>query len=190
MNRTAPDLFNVALQTSKGNIVIEVHRDWAPHGADRFYNLVRAGYYDSNYFSRVVKKKWAQFGINGDTNISTLWRAQMFPDDPRVQSNARGTVAFAFAAKNGRTTQVFINLADNAATHDAPTDGLPFVPFGKVIEGMEAADALNTEYGENAGSGIRSGKQGPIFEKGNAWLQENFPRLDYIQRASITNFVK
>jgi peptidyl-prolyl cis-trans isomerase A (cyclophilin A) len=190
MNRQAPALFDVALQTSKGKIVIEVHRDWAPHGADRFYNLARAGYYDNSYFFRVVRKKWAQFGVYGETNISTLWRTQTIPDDPGVQSNVRGTVAFAFSATNGRTTQVFINLADNTATHDAPADAMPFVPFGKVIEGMEAADALNAEYGENAGSGIRSGKQGPLFEKGNAWLKENFPRLDLIQQAGITNAVK
>jgi cyclophilin family peptidyl-prolyl cis-trans isomerase len=181
MNRRAPELFDVALQTSKGLIVIEVHRDWAPHGADRFYNLVRAGYYDHSYFFRVVRRKWAQFGVNGDTNVSTLWRAHPIPDDPRVQSNVRGTVAFAFAVPNGRTTQVFLNLQDNSATHDS----VPFVPFGKVVAGMDAADALNAEYGENAGSGIRSGKQGPLFEKGNAWLEENFPRLDYIQTASI-----
>lgn len=182
LNPGAPAVFDVRLETSKGVIVIEVHRDWSPHGADRFYNLVRAGYYDDSYFSRVIKGKWAQFGINGDPKISNVWRSQTIPDDPRRESNVRGTVAFAFAIPNGRTTQVFINLQDNSATHDSGS----FVPFGKVTTGMDVADALNSEYGETAGSGIRSGKQGPIFEKGNVWLEHNFPRLDYIRRATIT----
>ena len=181
MNRRAPNLFDVCLETTQGKIVIEVHRDWSPHGADRFYNLVRAGYYDDSAFFRVIKDRWAQFGVNGDPEISKLWRGQTIPDDPRVVSNTRGTIAFAFAVPQGRTTEVFINLKNNSATHDAE----PFVPFGKIIEGMDVAGALNTEYGENAGSGIRSGNQGPLFESGNAWLKKNFPRLDYIQRATI-----
>ncbi|MGH7950624.1 MAG: peptidylprolyl isomerase [Limisphaerales bacterium] len=181
MNRRAPNLFDVRLETSKGVIVIEVHRDWSPHGADRFYNLVRAGYYNHSYFFRVIQGRWAQFGINGDPKISNVWRSQTIPDDPRVISNTRGTIAFAFAVPNGRATQVFINLKDNSATHDPES----FVPFGKIIEGMNVADLLNSEYGENAGSGIRSGKQGPLFEKGNAYLERNFPRLDYIIHANI-----
>jgi cyclophilin family peptidyl-prolyl cis-trans isomerase len=181
LDARAPDLFDVRLETSKGVILIEVHRDWAPHGADRFYNLVQAGYYDGDRFFRVIAGKWAQFGVNGDPKISNVWRTQTIPDDPRRESNVRGTVAFAFAVPNGRTTQVFINLRDNSATHDP----LAFVPFGKVVEGMNVAEALNAEYGETAGSGIRSGKQGPLFAKGNAWLEQSFPRLDYIRRATI-----
>jgi cyclophilin family peptidyl-prolyl cis-trans isomerase len=181
LNRRAPDRFCVRLDTSRGAIVIEVHRDWAPHGADRFYNLVRAGYYDDARFFRVIAGKWAQFGVNGDPKISTAWRERTIPDDPRRESNVRGTFAFAFAVPNGRTTEVFINLRDNSATHDAE----PFVPFGKVIEGMEIADSLNSEYGESAGGGIRGGKQGPLFEQGNAWLEKNFPRLDFIRRSNI-----
>ncbi len=180
-NAQAPKLFNVRMETSKGLIVIEVHRDWAPLGADRFYNLVRAGYYDQVRFHRIRKDTWAQFGINGDPKVSSVWRTRTIADDPPRQSNQRGTVAFAFAVPNGRTTQVFINLKDNSATHDKE----PFVPFGKVIEGMEIADKLNAEYGESAGGGIRAGKQAPLFEGGNAWLKENFPRLDYIVRATI-----
>jgi cyclophilin family peptidyl-prolyl cis-trans isomerase len=179
-NRHAPDVFNVRMETTKGEMVVEVHREWAPHGADRFYNLVRAGYYDDSRFYRVIQGKWAQFGINGDPKISNVWREQTFPDDPRVESNVRGTVAFAFAVPNGRTTQVFINLKDNSATHDAE-----FAPFAKVIKGMEVADDLNTEYGELAGSGIRSGKQGPLFEHGNAYLDKKFPHLDRIIRARV-----
>jgi cyclophilin family peptidyl-prolyl cis-trans isomerase len=181
MNRRAPELFHVRLETSKGVIVIEAHRDWAPHGADRFYNLVQAGYYDDARFFRVIRGCWAQFGINGDPKISNVWRTRTIPDDPRRESNVRDTVAFAFAVPNGRTTQVFINLRDNAATHDPGS----FVPFGKVVEGMSVADALNSEYGEAAGSGIRAGKQGPLFQMGNAYLERNFPRLDYIRRTTV-----
>ncbi len=182
LNARAPRLFDVRLETNKGVIVIEVRRDWAPLGADRFYNLVRAGYYDQVRFHRIRKDTWAQFGINGDPKISNVWRTQTIPDDPPAGiSNQRGTVAFAFAVPHGRTTQVFINLRDNAATHDKE----PFVPFGKVIEGLDVADKLNAEYGETAGGGIRGGKQAPLFEGGNAWLNQNFPRLDYIVRATV-----
>ncbi|HWC58253.1 MAG TPA: peptidylprolyl isomerase [Verrucomicrobiae bacterium] len=185
MNRRAPDVFGVRMATTKGEMVIEVHRDWSPHGADHFYNLVRAGYYDDSRFYRVIQGKWAQFGINGDPKISNVWRERTIPDDPRVESNTRGTIAFAFAVPNGRTTQVFINLKDNSATHDAE-----FVPFGEIVKGMEVADALNPEYGETAGGGIRGGKQGPLFEQGNVYLQKNFPRLDRIVRARIINPLK
>lgn len=181
MNRRAPDVFDVRMETTKGDIVIEVHRDWSPHGTDHFYNLIRAGYYDDTYFYRVMPH-WAQFGINGDPKVSNAWRTRTIPDDPLGQSNTRGTVAFAFAVPNGRTTQVFINLTDNAATHDHE-----FVPFGKIVKGMEVAAALNGEYGESALGGIRGGKQGPLFEQGNAYLQKNFPRLDRIIRATVVD---
>lgn len=181
VNRRAPDLFRVRLDTTRGPIVIEVHRAWAPHGADRFYNLVAAGYYDDSRFFRVIQGKWAQFGINGDPRVSAAWRDRTIPDDPFVQTNARGTVAFAFAVANGRTTQVFINLQDNAATHDKE----PFVPFGRVVEGMDAADALYSEYGASSGGGIRAGRQAPLFEQGNTYLDANFPKLDRIRTATI-----
>jgi cyclophilin family peptidyl-prolyl cis-trans isomerase len=181
MNRRAPERFNVRLETSKGVILIEVHRDWAPNGADRFYNLVRAGYYNQVRFHRVIEGRWAQFGINGDPKVSSAWRARTIPDDPRRESNVRGTVAYAFAVANGRTTQIFINLRDNSATHDAE----PFAPFGRVAEGMDVVDKLNAEYGESAGGGIRAGKQGPLFEGGADYLNRNFPRLDYIVRATV-----
>ena len=183
VNRPAPDLFKVRLNTSKGIILIEVHRDWAPYGADRFYNLVQAGYYDDDRFFRVIGGHWVQFGINGDPEVARAWRTNTIPDDPRRESNVRGTIAFAFAVPNGRATQVFINLRDNSATRDPES----FVPFGKVIAGMEIADALNAEYGEAAGSGIRSGQQAPIFQNGNVYLESHFPRLDYIKRAVVEN---
>jgi cyclophilin family peptidyl-prolyl cis-trans isomerase len=180
-NQTAPENFFVRFDTSKGDILLEIHRDWAPHGADRFYDLVRAGYFDQSRFFRVISGKWAQFGINGDPKISKLWRERTIPDDPPRESNVRGTIAFAFAVPNGRTTQLFINLRDNSATHDAE----PFVPIGRVVEGMEVADALYADYGESAGGGIRAGKQQPLFDNGNAYLNRNFPRLDFIREAAI-----
>ena len=181
LNRTAPEVFKVRFETSKGIILIEVHRDWSPHGVDRFYNLVNSGYYDGDRFFRVIRGRWAQFGINGDPKIAGAWRKETIPDDPRRESNVRGTIAFAFAVPNGRTTQLFINLRDNSKTHDPE----PFVPFGKILEGMDVADALNSEYGEESGSGIRAGKQEPLFREGNAYLESHFPRLDYIMRAVV-----
>jgi cyclophilin family peptidyl-prolyl cis-trans isomerase len=180
INRRAPDRFVVTLETSKGKMVIEMLRAWAPLGVDRFYNLATHGYYDGARFFRVVKDKWAQFGINGDPKVATAWRTRTIADDPLSQTNARGTVAFAFAVPNGRTTQLFINLRDNSATHDKE-----FAPIGRIIEGMEVADALYSEYGENAGGGIRGGKQDPLFTGGNAYLEREFPRLDYIKKVTI-----
>jgi len=178
--RPAPDVCIVRLETTKGNMDIEVTRAWAPRGADRFVALVRHGYYDGVRFFRVTTGRWTQFGINGDPSVAQAWRNRTFPDDPFRQSNVRGTVAFAFAVPNGRTTQVFINLRDNSPTHDKE----PFTPFGRIVTGMDAADALNDEYGEGPG-GIRAGKQDAFFEGGNAWLVKQFPRLDYINRASV-----
>jgi peptidyl-prolyl cis-trans isomerase A (cyclophilin A) len=181
MNRRAPDVAYVRLETTRGIIRLEMRRAWAPHGVDRFYNLVRNRFYDQAAVFRVRAGMWAQFGINGDPKIAQLWRNRTIPDDPRVESNVRGTVAFAFKDPNGRTTQVFINLRDNSARHDKE----PFVPFAKVIEGMNVADALYSGYGEQAGGGIRAGKQDPVFVGGNEFLKREFPRLDYILKATI-----
>jgi imidazolonepropionase-like amidohydrolase/cyclophilin family peptidyl-prolyl cis-trans isomerase len=181
MRQKAPDTFQVRLDTSKGPIVLELQRDWSPEGVDHFYNLVRAGYYDDNRFFRVIKGRWAQFGINPDPKVSKLWRARKILDDPRRQSNTRGTIAYAFATPNSRTTQLFINLQDNSATHDKE----PFVPIGKVVEGMEVAESLFAEYAETSGGGIRAAKQDLLFDEGNAYLERNFPRLDWIERAVI-----
>lgn len=173
--------FRVRLETTKGPIVIAVHRDWAPRGADRFRELVTARYYDDNRFFRVVKGQWAQFGINGDPKIAAQWRGKTIPDDPRVQSNVRGRVAFAFKDPNGRTTQVYIALKDLSD----PQDAQEFTPFGEVVDGMQVADALNSEYGETAGGGIRAGKQEPVFAGGNAYLDREFPRLDRLVKAMV-----
>ena len=171
---------SVRLDTSKGAIVIAVHRDWAPHGADRFLELVGAGYFDDSRFFRVVKGQWAQFGINKDPKVSAAWRQKTIPDDPRGQSVTRGRVAFAFAVPNGRTTQIYISLRDNSYQ-----DEQGFVPFGEVVEGMNVADALNSEYGETSGGGIRAGKQQPLFDGGNAYLDREYPRLDRILRVRV-----
>jgi peptidyl-prolyl cis-trans isomerase A (cyclophilin A) len=176
----APAVCVVRLDTSKGAIDIEVTRQWAPRGADRFVALARHGYYDGTRFFRITAGRWAQFGINGDPSIAKAWRTRTIPDDPFMQSNVRGTVAFAFAVPHGRTTQVFINLTDNSPTHDKE----PFTPFGRVVAGMEVADAMNGEHGEGPG-GIRAGKQDAFFEGGNTWLLRQFPRLDFIRRARV-----
>ena len=185
MDRRAPDQFRVRLETTRGPMLLEIQRAWSPHGVDRFFNLVRHGYYDDAAVFRIRAGFWAQFGIAADPAVASAWRARNIPDDPRVLSNARGTVAFAFKDPNARTTQVFINLRDNAATHDAPADGVPFVPFARVIEGMDVADALYADYAEKAGGGIRGGKQDPLFKEGNAFFRREFPKLDFITRATI-----
>lgn len=171
----------VRLDTTKGPMVIEVIRAWAPLGADRFVNLVRHGYYNDARIFRIRPKTWVQFGIAGDPRVAQAWRPMTFPDDPPVgQSNVRGTIAFAFAVPNGRTTQVFINLTDNSATHDKE----PFVPFGRVVSGLEAADAFYAEYREGLG-GIRAGKQDAGFAEGNAFFDREYPKLDRIKTAGI-----
>ena len=180
--KDAPVTCKVRLETTKGTIVIAVHRGWAPRGADRFRELVEAGYYDDAAVFRIRKGTWAQFGIAGDPRVAQAWRARTILDDPYVGvSNTRGTVAFAFKDPDARTTQVFINLKDNSATHDKE----PFVVFGQVERGMDVADALYAEYGEAAGGGIRAGKQDVVFEGGKAYWKANFPLLDYIKKATI-----
>jgi homoserine O-acetyltransferase len=180
-NRPADAVTQVRLDTTKGAVVIEVIRAWAPLGADRFVNLVRHGYYNDARIFRVRPKTWVQFGIAGDPKVAQAWRAMTFADDPPVgQSNVRGTIAFAFAVPNGRTTQVFINLAANSATHDKE----PFVPFGRVVRGLEVADAFYAEYREGLG-GIRSGKQDAGFAEGNVFFDREYPNLDRIRSAGI-----
>ena len=183
MNRLAPETCRILLDTSRGPITLEMQRVWSPHGVDRFYNLVRHGYYDDARFFRVRAGTWVQFGISADPAISTAWRTRTIPDEPRLLSNTRGTLAYAFKDPNGRTTQIFINLVNNGVkpTHDAE----PFVPFAKVTDGMAAADAIYSGYGEKAGGGIRGGKQDRLFAEGNAFLVREFPMLDYIRRATV-----
>jgi peptidyl-prolyl cis-trans isomerase A (cyclophilin A) len=179
--KQAPPVFKVLLETTEGNIIMEVRREWAPNGADRFYNLVRYGYYNNTAFFRVRDKTWAQFGIAASPDIAQLWRTKAMPDDPRKASNERGMMAFAFKDLNGRTTQVFINLRDNSPAFDVQQ----FAPFAKIIQGMDVADALYAGYGESSGGGIRAGRQDSVFAGGNAYLKQRFPKLDYIKRAVI-----
>ena len=178
----APDVFKVRLETSKGSVVIEAHRDWAALGADRFYNLVRAGFFDNSRFFRVRPGFIAQFGIPGDPAIAAVWNGESIPDDPVRQSNIRGSIAYAMTVPNTRTTQLYINLSDNSRLDP---DG--FAPIGKVVEGMDAADRLYSGYGEDAGGGMRGGKQGRIIEGGNTHLDREFPHLDKLIRATIVS---
>jgi peptidyl-prolyl cis-trans isomerase A (cyclophilin A) len=180
MNMEAPPTYRARFETSKGDFVIEVHRDWAPIGADRFYNLVRNGYYDGVRFFRVIDGFMAQFGMSGDPLVTAQWRVATLQDDPVVQSNTRGTVTFAMTGQpNSRTTQIFINYGDNSNL-----DGMGFAPFGEVVEGMEVAASLYSGYGEGAPRG-QGPDQGQIQARGNEYLESDFPNLDYIVHATI-----
>ena len=169
----APDTFKVNLDTSKGPVVIEVHRDWAPIGADHFYQLVKAGYFDGARFFRVVPGFVVQFGLAADPAVTAKWKDMNLQDDPVKESNTPGMVTYATAGPNTRTTQLFINLGNNQRL-----DGMGFAPFGKVISGMDAIQNVYPGYGESP--------QQPLIEaQGNAYLQSQFPMLDYIRKASI-----
>ncbi len=179
LTETAPAAYKVRFDTSKGVFVIQVRRDWAPNGADRFYNLVKNGFYDNARFFRVISGFMVQFGINGDPALSTRWREARIGDDPVQQSNKRGYITFATAGPNTRTTQVFINFADNAGL-----DQQGFAPFGQVVSGMKVVDSLYAGYGEGAPRG--SGPdQSRVQREGNAYLQASFPQLDFIKKATI-----
>ena len=176
----APDSFRVAVETSKGNFTILVHRDWAPNGADRFYHLVQLGFFDDARFFRVLKGFMAQFGVNGDPRVSAGWEDMNIQDDPVKQSNKRGMVTFAQSSQpNTRSTQLFINYADNANL-----DGMGFAPIGEVVEGMEVVDSLYGDYGEGAPDG-GGPDQMRIVAEGNKYLEASFPKLDFIRKARI-----
>lgn len=175
----APDTFKVNVDTSKGVFVIEVTRAWAPNGADRFYNLVKNGFFDQVRFFRVIARFMAQFGIHGDPAVSAVWRNARIPDDPVKQSNRKGYITFATAGPGTRTTQLFINLVDNGAL-----DAQGFAPFGRVVSGMNMVEKLYDGYGEGAPSG-RGPEQGRAQMEGNAYLEKSFPKLDYVKTASI-----
>ncbi len=176
----APDVYKAKFTTTKGDFVIEVHRDWSPNAADRFYNLVSMGFYDDTRFFRDVSGFMVQWGINGDPMVSTKWMNAGIPDDPVKGSNTRGMATFAMSgAPNSRTTQVFINFADNSRL-----DPMRFAPFGKVITGMEVVDSLYNGYGEGAPGG-HGPDQGRIQSQGNAYLDSQFPKLDGVKHAEI-----
>ena len=176
----SPGVFRVRIETGKRDLVIEAHRDWAPVGCDRFYNLVRAGFFDDSRFFRIRRGAFAQFGIPGDPSVAAMWRAEAIPDDPVRASNIRGSVAYAMTGPDARTTQLFINLTDNSRL-----DGEGFAPIGTIVEGMEVADRLYAGYAEDPGGGMRGGKQGKMFAQGNAYLDREFPLLDRLTRATV-----
>ncbi len=173
-----PDLYRVNFDTSKGLVVVEIHRDWAPQGSDHFYTLAQTGYYDGNRFFRVTRA-YAQFGINGNPQTTGLWSTAYLPDDPVKQSNVKGTLTYAHLGANNRTTQLFFNRRDNK-----DLDKAGFAPIGKVISGMEVVDSLYDSYGDMPPRG-----QGPdptkIEVQGNSYLDSHFPRLDFIKKAAI-----
>jgi peptidyl-prolyl cis-trans isomerase A (cyclophilin A) len=170
---SSANVVKVNLDTSKGAVVIEVHRDWAPIGTDHFLALVKAGYYDGDRFFRVVPGFVVQFGLNGDPAVTGKWKDMPLQDDPVTQSNTVGTVTYATAGPNTRTTQLFINLADNQRL-----DSMGFAPFAKVISGMDLVQNIYASYGERPDQSLIEGQ-------GNAYLQSQFPQLDYIRKATI-----
>jgi len=179
LKEKAPDTFKAEFDTTKGKFTVEVTRSLSPNGADRFYNLVKSGYFKDIIFFRVIPGFMAQFGINGDPEISKKWRDANIADDPVKGSNTRGTITFATAGPNTRSTQFFINFVDNTTL-----DGMGFSPFGKVVEGMDVVDKINGEYGEGAPRG-RGPRQDLIQTEGNAYLKKNFPNLDSIKSVTL-----
>lgn len=176
---TAPAKFKVRFKTTKGDVIIEVTRAWAPRGADRFYNLVKIGYFSEVAFFRVIPGFMAQFGIHGDPAISAKWQAAKIQDDPVKTSNKRGYLTFAMAGPNTRTVQFFISYRDNSSL-----DSQGFSPFGRVVTGMDVIDSVYSGYGEGAPSG-RGPAQGSVQTQGNTYLKKSFPKLDYIVSASL-----
>jgi peptidyl-prolyl cis-trans isomerase A (cyclophilin A) len=175
----APAEYDVKFATTKGDFTIHVTRAWAPLGADRFYNLVKHGFYTDAHFFRVLPGFVVQFGLNADPQVSRVWRAANIKDDAVTQSNKPGTVTFATAGRDTRTTQVFINLGNNGGL-----DAQGFAPFGQVTDGMDVVKNLHSGYGEGAPHG-RGPDQGAITTQGKAYLDKNFPNLDSIKSATI-----
>lgn len=174
LTEQAPATYKAAFDTSAGKFVITVHRAWAPNGADRFYNLVKNGFFDDTRFFRVVPNFMVQFGINGDPAVAKVWQNANMKDDPSTgHSNKKGLVTFATRGKDTRTTQVFINFKDNGFL-----DAQGFTPFGEVTSGMEAVEKITDQYGEKP-------NQGQIQSEGNSYLKASFPKLDYVKKATI-----
>jgi peptidyl-prolyl cis-trans isomerase A (cyclophilin A) len=184
LKEMAPATYKVDFDTSAGAFTVEVHRDWAPNGADRFYNLVKNGYYDNVRFFRVIPNFMVQFGINGDPALNTVWREARLPRDPVKQSNKRGYITYAMGGgpqgPDTRTTQVFINFGDNSQL-----DSSGFAPFGQVTKGMDVVDKIYSGYGEGAPSG-KGPDQGRVQAEGNAYLTKDFSKLDYVKKATIS----
>jgi homoserine O-acetyltransferase len=181
-SRPAPSVSRLRFETTQGAFVLELHRDWGPIGADRVYNLARLGYYNDTRLHR-VRADIVHFGIHGQPNVNAVWSKAELPDDPARSTNRRGTFALAFPGPrpNSRTTQIYINKTDNARS-----DPEHFTVLGTVVEGMDVIDRLYAGYGEASGGGMRQGKQGPLLEGGNAFMDRTYPRLDRILRVSVT----
>ena len=179
LTEKAPETFKAQFDTTKGKFTIEVTRSLSPNGADRFYNLVRSGYFKDIAFFRVIPGFMCQFGIHGEPGVSAKWREASIPDDAVKGSNTRGAITFGTGGPNTRTTQLFINFGDNSRL-----DSRGFSPFGKVTEGMDVVDKINGEYGEGPPDG-RGPSQRRVQAEGNAFLKKDFPNLDYIKSASI-----
>jgi peptidyl-prolyl cis-trans isomerase A (cyclophilin A) len=175
MTKRAPDTYRAKFETTAGDFVIEVTRSWAPRGADRFYNLVRNGYFDGNKFFRVLPGFIVQWGMSGDPKLNSIWADASFLDDPVTQSNTKGTVTFAMAGKNTRSTHIFVNYGDNSKL-----DAQGFAPFGRVVEGMDVVESIESEYGQTP-------DQGQIHTSGDAYLSKYFPNLDRIEKAYIVD---
>jgi peptidyl-prolyl cis-trans isomerase A (cyclophilin A) len=175
----APEVFSTRFTTTQGDFVIEVHRSWAPLGADRFYNLARMGFFDDTRFFRAVEGFMVQFGLPGDPVVASKWAGASIPDDPVTQSNLRGAVTFAMAGPNTRTTQIFIDFNNHPRL-----DASGFAPFGKVVQGMEVVDALYKGYGEGAPTG-HGPSQERIQTEGNAYLDSEFPKLDRVLKTEV-----
>ena len=173
LNQTAPDKFKAQFNTNIGVFVIEVTRAWSPNGADRFYSLVKNGYYDQQRFFRVMPNFIVQWGMHANSEVTAKWTNAKIGDDPKKETNRRGTITFATSGANTRTTQLFINLKDNGGL-----DAQGFTPIGEVVEGMSVVDAINAEYGE-------SPSQQKIGKRGNKYLRKLFPNLTYIETAQI-----
>ncbi len=173
MKAKAPDTFKVRFTTTQGEFVVEVHRDWSPLGADRFYNLVRHGFFTNAHFFRVVSGFVVQFGLNANPAVNKVWREARIQDDPVKQSNTKGSLTFATSGPNSRTTQLFINLGENVRL-----DGMGFSPFGTVITGMDVVEKLYSGYGE-------APDQGRIQAEGKTYLDKEFPQLDSIKTARV-----
>jgi len=176
----APAAYQVKFETTQGDFILEVNRDWAPNGADHLHELVQLKFYDDVRFFRVIEGFMAQFGMNGDPQLNSKWSDNNIQDDPVKQSNKRGYVSFAMtSAPNSRSTQLFVNFGDNTFLDDSG-----FAPIGQIVEGMEVVDSLYNEYGEGAPSG-NGPSQGRIGSEGNEYLKKDFPKLDYIKTARI-----
>ena len=182
--RPAPAVSRLRFETTKGVFVLELRREWGPIGVDRLYNLARIGYYNDTRFHRVRSGYIAQWGLHGDSAVNAAWKGRYLRDDPPRSNNVRGSFAFSYEGpgkENTRNTQIYVNLADNPRN-----DAEPFTILGTVVAGMEVLDSLYGGYGEESGSGVRQGRQGPLERGGNAFMDREYPKLDRIRRVTVT----